>query len=138
MVRPGIRPSEANAMILEIGQPLMDELKVARRDAERIRQVLLAQRRLAPSRRRPRRPMALVRRDYFDEALLVYELTARAAGRDTEDVERWKQFKHQGNGVSDERHEGSRKRRRRRRGGRRRRRSTDNSDGDAVARAPLT
>ena len=39
------RPGEANAAILEIGQPLIDELHVPRRDAERARQSLLAQRR---------------------------------------------------------------------------------------------
>ncbi|MCG8423460.1 MAG: polynucleotide adenylyltransferase PcnB [Proteobacteria bacterium] len=138
MVRPGIRPSEANAMILELGQPLIDELKIARRDAERVRQVLLAQRRLAPSRRRRGRPMALVRRDYFDEALSVYELTARAADRDTSDVERWQRLKNEGNGISDIGLDTTKKRRRRRRGGRRRRRGNHNqgtnSDFDAVVR----
>lgn len=141
MVRPGVRPSEANAMILELGQPLIDELKVARRDAERIRQVLLAQRRLAPSRRRRGRPMALVRRDYFDEALVAYELAARAADRDIGDVERWKQMKREGSEVSQDRYDAPRKRRRRRRGGRRRRRGdprgSDGADGDSMTPLPL-
>jgi hypothetical protein len=114
--------------VLEILQPLVAELHIARRDAERTRQVLIAQRRLAPSRRRRGRPMAMVRRDYFAEALALYELIAVAEGRDTEDVERWQKLRDSATGKADQPERAGRKKRRRRRGGRRRRRSEDDID----------
>ncbi len=133
LLRPGMRPIDANAVLLRTLAPVVEQLHVARRDAERTRQVLLAQRRLAPSRRRRGRPMALVRRDYFDEALSTYAIGALAAGRDTADVLRWQKLKSEGSDSRrQERQSDSRgKRRRRRRGGRRRRRSRqdDKSDG---------
>ncbi len=131
MMQPGVRPLEASNMILEILEPLARELRVARRDAERVRQILLAQRRLAPSRRRRGRPMALVRRDYFDEALALYEIMAIVDGRDTKDIDHWRKLSTEGN--RDRQHPAddsgsSRKRRRRRRGGRRRRRDSEVSN----------
>ncbi|MEM9489824.1 MAG: poly(A) polymerase, partial [Myxococcota bacterium] len=102
-----------------------------RRDAERMRQILLAQRRLAPARRRRGRPMALVRRDYFDEALLTYELTAHAVGRDASDVDEWLQLRRNGD-DDDGGPDGGRRRRRRRRGGRRRRPSLHGEGGGDV------
>ena len=60
--------------------PVAARLRASRRDAERARHILLAQRRLAPSKRKRMRPMALVRRDFFGEALGLYELMARASG----------------------------------------------------------
>ena len=128
LLGPGTRPVDASAAVDEILQPLLDELNIARRDGERTRQVLLAQRRLAPSRRRRGRPLALVRRDYFDDSLALYELTALAAGRDTDDVDRWRQIKSEGSRDQRGRPEDEdqpKKTRRRRRGGRRRRRSDD-------------
>ena len=125
LVEPGVRAADANAIIIETVQPIIDELRVARRDAERVRQVLLAQRRLVPARRRRGRPGALVRRDYFDESLTVYELTALAAGRVVDDIERWKQLREQGEDSDTEEDGEQPKRRRRRRGGRRRRRTPE-------------
>jgi poly(A) polymerase len=128
LIAQGVRPIEANDRVLEILQPLVAELHIARRDAERTRQVLIAQRRLAPSRRRRGRPMAMVRRDYFAEALALYELIAVAEGRDTEDVERWQKLRDSATGKADQPERAGRKKRRRRRGGRRRRRSEDDID----------
>jgi hypothetical protein len=119
----------ATEIVMDVLRPMVEQLRVARRDAERVRQILLAQRRLAPSRRRRGRPMALVRRDYFDDALSLYEMTSRALGKDTSDVAHWRKLasegQHDGGGGSD----GGRssKRRRRKRGGRRRRRSSGDS-----------
>ena len=76
----GSRPGDANAIILEIGQPLINQLHVPRRDAERARQILLFQRRVVPARRRRGRPEAVAGRDFFDDAVLLFELTERAAG----------------------------------------------------------
>ena len=118
---PGIRPIEANEMIAELMHPLVEQLRIARRDAERSRQVLLAQRRLAPARRRRGKPMTLVRRDYFEDALTLYEMIATADQRDISDASYWRKLQRQGSGESG--NSKPAKRRRRRRGGRRRRRT---------------
>lgn len=124
LLENGVRPVEANDLVLEVLHPLVQQLQIARRDAERCRQILLAQRRLAPARRRRAKPMALVRRDFFGDALLAYEMMARVAGHDTSDLAYWSKLHAQdGSGErSGEFRAG--KRRRRRRGGRRRRRSS--------------
>lgn len=129
ILAPGIRPLEASAVIQDVLEPLTRELRVARRDGERARQILLAQRRLAPSRRRRGRPMALVRRDYFDESLVLYEILAAAAGRKADDLEHWHKLRSEDNRDRQQQEQddgdGARKRRRRRRGGRRRRRGDE-------------
>ncbi len=125
LIAQGVRPIEANERALQILQPLVAELHIARRDAERARQILIAQRRLAPSRRRRGRPMAMVRRDYFPEALVLYEMVARAEDRGTEDIERWHRLSDGAGSRTEDPQRAGRKRRRRRRGGRRRRPPTD-------------
>ena len=124
MRQPGVRPAEANAMILELAQPLLDELRVSRRDSERMRQTLLAQRRLLPSRRRRGHQNSLVRRDYFLDALEVFEATATAAGESLEELAYWRQLSRR-RGVHAGLDAELSGRRRRRRGGRRRRREPD-------------
>jgi poly(A) polymerase len=145
VIAPGSRPGDANAVILELGQPLIDQLHVPRRDAERARQILLFQRRVVPARRRRGRPEAVAGRDFFDDAVLLFELSERAAGRPAPELEELRaQSTHgdaeghgaagapaAGNGVSVEGDE-PRKRRRRRRGGRRHRRG-DETDQDGAA-----
>ena len=127
LLRPGVRPVEANDRVLEVLQPIVAHLHVARRDAERTRQILIAQRRMVPARRRRARPMAMVRRDYFPEALLLFDLLNRATDGDPDDVERWRRLEREGSRQSGngDGADGARdsRRRRRRRGGRRRRRS---------------
>ncbi len=124
LLENGIRPIEANDTVLEVLHPLVQQLQIARRDAERCRQILLAQRRLAPARRRRAQPMALVRRDFFGDALLAYEMMARVGGHDTADLAYWSKL-HAQDGSGEKSGEfRTGKRRRRRRGGRRRRRST--------------
>ena len=125
LLENGIRPIEANDTVLEVLHPLVQQLQIARRDAERCRQILLAQRRLAPARRRRAKPMALVRRDFFGDALLAYEMMARVGGHDTADLAYWSKLHAQdGPGEKSGEFRTGGKRRRRRRGGRRRRRST--------------
>jgi len=118
-----LRPLEANERVVELLVPLAEELKIARRDGERARQILLAQRRLAPGKRRRGKPMALVRRDYFDDALTLYATWAEVTGRDPAEVDYWRNL---AEGIDDG--ERPRKRRRRRRGGRRRRRTPEEND----------
>lgn len=132
------RPTDAHVMIMELAIPLAERLHVARRDAERLRQVLLAQRRMTPTRGRRGRPAALVRRDYFAEALAVYELTMQCIGEPTQDVDYWHKVQTADRDVAGnaDRDDAQQKRRRRRRGGRRRGRDedeTEDSDMSAVA-----
>lgn len=136
LTAPGVRPIEANERVIEVMQPLVAQLHIARRDAERTRQILIAQRRMAPSRRRRGRPTAMARRDYFDEAVSLYELMARAEGRSTEAVDRWRRLAQEDDEAqARESNGGHGKRRRRRRGGRRRRRSGDDG-GDILLAGP--
>jgi tRNA nucleotidyltransferase/poly(A) polymerase len=88
----GERPGDLLAAIDEILGPLATRLRISRRDAERARQIMLAHKRLAPARRRRARPMALVRRDTFVEALTLYELVARAKGEPGDEVRRWRRL----------------------------------------------
>jgi poly(A) polymerase len=139
----GAAPRDNFARIEDTLRPVVTRLRASRRDAERARQILLAQRRLRPSKRRKSKPMALVRRDYFLEALTVYELTTRAS-RDPseetrEEIARWYALWRKNAGVSDgEVARGGpptddpdgRRRRRRRRGGRRRRREDETGPGE--------
>lgn len=112
-----VRPGDASDMVQEVLNPLVSELGIARRDAEQTKQILLAQKRLAPSSKRRGKSSALVGREYFDEALLLYEIMAAARGEVAEDLEYWRDLQREAGGSRDGRPE-----RRRRRGGRRRNR----------------
>ena len=111
-----IRPSDASDMVTEVLQPLISEIGIARRDAEQTRQILLAQKRLAPSQKRRGKPMALVGREHFDEALVLYEIMAAARGEVAADLDVWKSLQAEAGGGRDS----GRPERKRRRGGRRR------------------
>jgi poly(A) polymerase len=80
IVAPGSRPGDANGAILEIGQPLVDQLRVARRDAEKVRQILLALRRIVPARRRRGQLETLGGRDVIEDGVTLHELMERASG----------------------------------------------------------
>ena len=134
-------------------RPVVTRVRASRRDAERARQILLAQKRLRPSKRRKSRPMALVRRDYFLEALTVYELLSRSTrgpgDESTDAIGRWYSLWRKSTGAPAERPPttetaggpdaaedgGERRRRRRRRGGRRRRRAGDDAAADVALAA---
>ena len=130
IVAPGSRPGDANGAILEIGQPLVDQLRVARRDAERVRQILLALRRIVPARRRRGNLEGFGGRDVVEDGVALYELLERAAGAQpallaaadpaegTEPAAVDAEGEGEDGDVDDDQ---PRKRRRRRRGGRRRR-----------------
>jgi hypothetical protein len=122
LLETGVPQVEAGDEVLQILLPLVQQLQVARRDAERSRQILLAQRRLAPSRRRRGKPMALVRREFFSDALLLYQMMATIGGHDLSDLVYWSRL-HGQDGGGERGDERGGKRRRRRRGGRRRRRT---------------
>ena len=124
---------DAVAIIEELAAPIVLSMRASRRDAERARQILVAQRRLNPSRKRRGRTMTLVRRDWFGDALALFELMHPGAeGEVADEIARWRRLAREGeppharpahaaapveSGEAGE----PRRRRRRRRGGRRRR-----------------
>ena len=117
-----LRPAELHGAIQELAQPMIVQLHVTRRDSERLRYLLVAQRKLAAATRRGVQAELTGSREMLDEALLLYELLERAAGRDATPPPAITA----GDGKADDDDEGEdgdqpRKRRRRRRGGRRRR-----------------
>jgi hypothetical protein len=141
----------------ERARPILESMRASRRDTERARQILLVQRRLGPSKKRRNRPMTLVRRDWFAEALAIYELMHRGAeGETAEEIARWHRMlrdshsaphahahgehgEHERPAHESEAAAGGdggnepRKRRRRRRGGRRRRRGQGGGAGGGEA-----
>ncbi len=122
-------------VIEDRARPLLDGMRVSRRDSERARHMLLAQRRIAPSTRRRGRPNALVRRDYFREALDVYRLLAPVFDPSIAPDEEIARFSHTAQEA--EREEPSvegeepMQRRRRRRGARKRRAAGGGGNGGA-------
>ena len=75
-------------------RPLLTSMHVSRRDFERARLIMLTMRRLWPSKRR-RKPAALTRRDFFDEALEVFELLGTVSVGEpliAEEVARWRRL----------------------------------------------
>ena len=146
-----VRPLEAHDVALEVLLPLVQQLQIARRDAERCRQIMLAQRRLAPARRRRGKPMSLVRREFFRDALVVHQMMGHVSGFDVSDLSYWSKLHAQGDGAppassaasgpgrpaaaaaaaegGDDSKSSGGKKRRRRRGGRRRRRTTNGQPG---------
>jgi poly(A) polymerase len=119
------RGGDAVLRVEQIARPVLERMRVSRRDAERTRQVLLAQRRLAPSRRRRGRPGALTSRDYFLDALELYEVAAAVDDASAQEAARWRRMLREGPQSSGPNGDPSgKRRRRRRRGGRRRRGAT--------------
>ena len=139
---PGSKTQDIGLLIEERTKLLMEQLRASRRDVERSRQMLLAQRRIAPTRKRRVKPMTLVRRDYFEEALQVYDLVGGAVSPDpeaAETLEQWRKMLVEGEpgagaisatapAADAASTEGGPKRRRRRRGGRRFRRGADGQE----------
>jgi poly(A) polymerase len=83
---------DAGAQINEALKPIAQRLSISRRDQERIRQVLIAQGRLAPRKKRRRRfsMSAFVRRAYFLDALDLFELMAETTGDLQGEVAKWR------------------------------------------------
>jgi poly(A) polymerase len=128
LLQPGLRPAETSDLVDGVLGPLVAQLQIARKDAERARHLLLTLRRLSPGRRR--KGASGQRRDVLDEAQLLCDLLAAARG-ETSEVPYWRHLQSDDDGAgevidADGAIEG--KRRRRRRGGRRRRRGDDGED----------
>ncbi len=79
---------------------VLSEWVPSRRDRDRTRQILMAQRRLRPSeshsngdsskkRRSRRRPMALASQEYFHEALTLHRLLCQTGEADSSTLDKW-------------------------------------------------
>ena len=128
IVAPATRPGEANQVILDLGQPVVDQLRVARRDAERTRYALFGLRRVAAAKSRNLPVDAAGGRESLEDAVQLAALLAAARGGAARAPDSGSDG---GGGGGDEPDDGDdsdepRKRRRRRRGGRR-------SKGDTIA-----
>lgn len=114
------RGGELHAAVQELAHPMIVQLHVTRRDSERLRYILLAQRKLHAAKKRGSQAELAGGRDLIDDAILLFELLDRAAGNEPTEMSAIAT----GEGREDEANgdeDGPRKRRRRRRGGRRRR-----------------
>jgi poly(A) polymerase len=114
-----LRGGELQNGVQEVAHPLIMQLHVTRRDSERLRYLLLAQKKLAAARKRGAQAELAGGRELIDDAVLLYALLERAAGGNAELPE----VLASSEGRDDEEDDPNqpRKRRRRRRGGRRRR-----------------
>ena len=116
------RPRSTSSPIRRFAQ-----LHVTRRDAERLRYLLVAQRKLALARKKGVQAELAGGRDLIDDAVLLFGLLERAQGRDISDLPAPAATGGNGGRSSETGEDGEvgaegepRKRRRRRRGGRRR------------------
>jgi poly(A) polymerase len=115
-----LRGGELHAAINELSHPLIAQLQVTRRDSERLRYLLMAQRKLAAARKRGNQAELAGGRELIGDALLLYALVERAAGLEGAMPEPIAMEEGR-DGDDDDDPNRPRKRRRRRRGGRRRR-----------------
>ncbi len=116
------RGNVLQAAIHELSEPLINQLHVTRRDSERLRYLLIAQRRLAAARKRGAAAELAGGRDLIEDAVLLYTLVDRASGGDAT-LAIPEVTSAEGSGpveADDDDPNAPRKRRRRRRGGRRR------------------
>jgi tRNA nucleotidyltransferase/poly(A) polymerase len=114
-----LRGGELHAAVHELAHPMIVQLHVTRRDSERLRYLLLAQRKLQAAKKRGGQAELAGGREMIDDAVLLFELLERAAGNEPGETKALAT----GEGRDDEQGDDGepRKRRRRRRGGRRRR-----------------
>jgi poly(A) polymerase len=83
--------SDPAPVVVELLRGLSQRIALSKKDAERVRQVLLTLDRLVTHPGRRRQPTgALVRRHYFPETLDLFEIHARATGDALEDVDVWR------------------------------------------------
>jgi tRNA nucleotidyltransferase/poly(A) polymerase len=116
------RGGELAAAVHELAHPLILQLHVTRRDSERLRYLLIAQRKLVAAGKRGARAELVGGREVIDESLLLFELMERAAGKEPDAAPAVAAEGAADASEEDDDPDRPRKRRRRRRGGRRRRR----------------
>jgi hypothetical protein len=115
-----LRGGELNSAVQELAHPLIVQLHVTRRDSERLRYLLIAQRKLQAAHKRGAQAELTGGREVIEDAVLLYDLLERAAGNEPTAAPA---IAPEGGSAADDDDDPNRprKRRRRRRGGRRRR-----------------
>ncbi|MEJ7604564.1 MAG: polynucleotide adenylyltransferase PcnB, partial [Kofleriaceae bacterium] len=113
------KAGELHAAVQELAHPMIVQLHVTRRDSERLRYILLAQRKLHAAKNKATQAELAGGRDLIDDAILLFELLERGAGNEVTEMSAIATGEGRDDEAGDE--DGPRKRRRRRRGGRRRR-----------------
>ncbi len=83
---------DSSSTVTEAMKPISQRLAISRREAERIRQVLLALGRFSPRNKKRRFSVtAFVKRAYFPDALDFFELHTRATGDLETEAVRWRE-----------------------------------------------
>ena len=132
-----LRGGELNGAVQEIAGPLIVQLHVTRRDSERLRYLLMAQRKLLAAAKRGVQAELSGGREMLDDALLLFELMERAAGNEPGTPPAITPEEGREDDADDGDPNRPRKRRRRRRGGRRRRRHREpNGTAGTAATSP--
>ncbi len=73
--------AEHNAAMHELAYPVLSELRITRRDSERLRFLLMAQRKLTMAARKQTKPQLFGSHDLLLEAVALFSLTSLGAGR---------------------------------------------------------
>lgn len=79
-------PDRAVRHVLKVLAP---RLGISRRDQERTQQILLAQRRMLPRKRKRTFPRTLVDRSYFPESFALFELIVQTTGQGQAELDWW-------------------------------------------------
>jgi poly(A) polymerase-like protein len=116
-----LKGGELNGAVQELAHPLIGQLHVTRRDSERLRYLLIAQRKLLAASKRGTQAELSGGREMIEDAVLLFELLERAAGNEPKAAPAIAPSEGRDDDSEDD-DPNQRKRRRRRRGGRRRRR----------------
>jgi poly(A) polymerase len=116
-----LRGGELHAAINELSHALIAQLHVTRRDSERLKYILMAQRKLATARKKGGQAELSGGRELIDDSVLLYALLERAAGNEGAAIPEPIATDEGRDDDDDDDPNRPRKRRRRRRGGRRRR-----------------
>jgi len=116
-----LRGSELTGAVQELAQPMIGQLHVTRRDSERLRYLLIAQRKLVSATKRGGQAELAGGREVIEDAVLLFELMERAAGNEPRATPTITPDAAGAATEDDDDPDRPRKRRRRRRGGRRRR-----------------
>jgi poly(A) polymerase len=83
LLAPDAQPAQDIVKLVTLSvQPVLERLKSSRRDSELCRQILLALRYLLPSSRPPRRHHRLAGRPFYEDAVWLAAVVARAEGRE--------------------------------------------------------
>jgi hypothetical protein len=116
-----LKPTDLAGAVGELAHPLIGQLHVTRRDSERLRYLLIAQRKLLAASKRGGQAELGGGREVIVDAVLLFELMARAAGREPGAAPAIAPSEGRDDDEAEDPN-APRKRRRRRRGGRRQRR----------------